>query len=268
MPEFAINPSAYGDESDEPGAFRTDVNFPWNQYTNIQAALSEMGEFVRECAAKAANIAASRIRANLVDGVAALVTLDRSEIEKLIQITATATPDRPASRVSISYSSEPLYSFANYEDITGTYSQVYRDDAAKLVPAAFIATMQSGLRGIFQRELIDGNRDGRLPIEEKFGPSVQAIVEITPGFWNEQTLRAEYELSIAVDEVRNELVAWFTSHQTEGQYLYGRFVSRDFLSGGIGSTVAADDTPGIGYLGIADEIASDIFSPSTLIANF
>ena len=65
----------------------------------------------------------------------------------------------------------PLIKYGGRATAKGRVSFAVRKGSRKRLPSAFIVTMPSGHKGIFQRKLKD-----RLPIRERFGPAAPALI--------------------------------------------------------------------------------------------
>lgn len=196
------------------------IQFNWNQYNSVQAAMLGMHERAREGVVKGTNRAAERTRDRLVSELSKELTLDPFSIAEVIEVTAEATERNPAAQVSIKYRSEPLNNYEHRQDDSGVYARVRRSDGERYIPAAFVGEV-NGDPGIFQRIYRGGERVGRLPIRERSGPSVMDAAQETPGFIERETEKARTELVRSISQVRNEIVSEFNENATFG----GKFTS-------------------------------------------
>ncbi len=69
----------------------------------------------------------------------------------------------------------PLIGFGARQTKRGVSYMLAKAEGRQMIPSAFIATMPTGHRGVFTR-----TTDERLPIRERFGPSVPTLVKASP----------------------------------------------------------------------------------------
>jgi hypothetical protein len=145
-------------------------------------------------AAKAINQEIPGVIDDVVKRVQGEVNLAQREIREQIEHT-TATPGSPRAQVRFTGKAIPLIDFKGARQTDeGVEALVWIDDGERLAARAFIATMPSGHMGVFKRRPSRGSRQiaeaihksglagqleplvGRLPIAEKYGPSLPDIL--------------------------------------------------------------------------------------------
>lgn len=207
MATILIKPLANAIDRRATAAWRGMIIVPWNQIGHIAAALNIMDERAAEGLAIATNEAAEQVRNDVIDAIAREVTLDRRHVADSVVVSGRATEAQPAAQVTVLDTPQPLDGFAVYQDDQGAFAAVYRDDAPRRIPDAFIGTMPSGNAGVFQR--VDDA--GRLPIQEQYGPSAADILRDRPGVLKRETEEASYTLVNAVlrtrDRILNEIIS-------------------------------------------------------------
>jgi hypothetical protein len=140
----------------------------------VDAALAEFPRKASRVMVRALNRAATSGRLVLVQNIAADTGLKSATVRAALTLR-DATPARPEARIAASLKRIPLIDFnaKGPEPSRGRgrgVSYKLRGGGGRL-PHAFIATMASGHRGVFMR-----SRSARLPIGEKFGPSLGHVL--------------------------------------------------------------------------------------------
>lgn len=150
--------------------------------------------------------------------IRAVITAKKAAVDETFKIQKASTGNMTAS---ISSTGKPLalIDYSSRQTKKGVSVQVRKDHARKIVPSAFIATMQSGHKGVFWREWHGGTkkpvnpkinyaalpRQYRLKIKELYGPRVPDIMSNDPVMKN--------ILSKAGDRLHSNLV-----HETDYEF--------------------------------------------------
>jgi len=143
--------------------------------TQIERAITQLGDRAPRAIARALNRSALSTRTLMVRHMAKDMGLNVRKVREQVEIEeAKPTKDRLRARVIASGKRIPLIDFRarGPEPSRGRGRGV----SARLpggkgrYPNAFISTMKSGHRGVFQRK-----GKGRLPIYELFGPSLPHV---------------------------------------------------------------------------------------------
>jgi len=146
------------------------VNFDTRGWTE---AFDRMGRAGQVANARALNRTIASIRAALIPDVASDVGVKQSTAREQFR-TESARPDALVARLTVSGKRLPLIDLdaRGPEPSKGKGRGVTARAQAgrKRYPTAFIATMRSGHRGVYQR-----SRTSRLPIRELFGPSLPHV---------------------------------------------------------------------------------------------
>lgn len=79
----------------------------------------------------------------------------------------------------------PLFAYKPIQKKAGVSVKPRKDKPRQVLKNTFIATMGSGHRGIFERRRLgsksSGPRHGRLPVDERYGPTILGVYEGSPG---------------------------------------------------------------------------------------
>lgn len=139
-------------------------------------------------------------------------------VRERVALTAGAVRDRIAIRratvreltglVVITRKGVPLSEYKPRWSLrAGVTVQVRKGAVAERFPESFIRTLSSGHKGVFRRRLVGGKRVPRLPIDERFGPTVEGVVEGAPGLLEEQIELASEDLDRQIDSQVDRLLA-------------------------------------------------------------
>lgn len=154
------------------------VTMRWT--TNSPAAIDKILANAPIAEARAVNRAIASANTALLAAVASDTGLKVATLRDRIKVGRPATPEFRRARIYASTKGIPLIQFRarGPEPSRGRGRGVtaYIQGATVRYPNAFIATMKGGKRGVFQRgnKVNPGSR-ARLPISEKFGPSVYLV---------------------------------------------------------------------------------------------
>ena len=139
----------------------------------IEADLAAVPKAMPKVMSRAVNKTATSARTVIVRQVAAEMPLKQATLRKRVRLTR-ASWRRWRAVVRLTGKRIPLIQFgARQTRRRGVTYRIRKTDRRRLAASAFVATMPSGHRGVFRR------RPGaqRLPIDELFGPSLQAAVD-------------------------------------------------------------------------------------------
>ncbi len=259
MADILIKPDQHAVNERLTGAFRGRITFEWNQVTRILGAIEGMRERAPEGLAKGTNLAATRVRRDLIEAVKKASFLDPKRIESAITIGQIATKQSPTAKVRVIQRAEALRHFEYRQSESGAYARVYRGQGERYIKSGFVQTMPRGRVGVFTRKRIgSGNvRVGRYPIVERYGPSVRAIIKETPGLLDRETAKAQADLVNSISEVRNEIVDQVSQESSPLAMITG-------AAPVLGSYLTAATSFGQ-WAKVAGEIIGDIAAPATRI---
>lgn len=164
------------------------------QVDDLRATLAGVGENVQRVLSRAINKVAVSARTQIIRRVAAEITVRPRELrDKNIRLRK-ADYRSLAARIWITGRRIPLLSFAARPTARGV-SYAIRKGRRQVLAHAFIASMGSGHRGVMIRSgparlsrrlktgrgrgrgMVTGMTRPRLPISERFGPSVPQVVQ-------------------------------------------------------------------------------------------
>lgn len=139
-------------------------------------------------------------------GVGGVVTMKAKEIKSYIRVSK-AKKDHLSSSIHLKQKLTPAIVFTNRQLKKGISLKIYKAGSSIKLKHDFYATMNSGHRGIFRRaEISPGVYAGRLPIIERFGPSVGAVYEKTPGLSSKIEAESSERLLREVDSQVNAIL--------------------------------------------------------------
>lgn len=152
------------------------IRYPADQ---IDRAMDQLGVRAPRAIARALNRAVVSARTVMQRGIASDLRLKVGVVREQLKIQ-NARPEALTARLSVSGARIPLIDFnARQLKRSGVRAKLPPPGKGKY-PHAFIATMRSGHRGVFQRRT-RGPGSTRLPIDELHGPSLPAVfAKMTP----------------------------------------------------------------------------------------
>lgn len=138
--------------------------------TKAKAALGYLKTMAKPRLARALNRSRDSAKTFMVRALADDMGLQQKDLRPSV-LTKDAVPQRLVATMSASLKRLPLIRFGAVQlKRAGVRARIGSN--RKTYPGAFIATMPSGHRGVFQR------RDkARLPIDEKHGPSIGHVFD-------------------------------------------------------------------------------------------
>lgn len=160
--------------------------------------------------ANATNDAAEHLRADLIETVAGLTTLDRARIEASIIITNEADQGTTSARVVIVDQNNPIGYFDIYASGTGVASTVYRGTTRDL-PRAFVPTDARG-SGWAARLLQRTSDDPRSEVGPIFGPSVQDVFRDHPEALEAAQARNRAFLVNRIEAIAQQMIRSVAQH--------------------------------------------------------
>jgi hypothetical protein len=154
------------------GIFHGKIVFPWDQLSDIAGAIIGMHERAPEGLAAAANRTAQLAQDYIFEKLQMESTAEPEDIRRQIFQTIRADERQTAAGVRVTDEAIPLDHFEHSYTAEGILAVVHRSESARELPDAFEVEGAGRLQsGIYQRRRIGGEVAGRLPIDEKFGPS-------------------------------------------------------------------------------------------------
>lgn len=226
---YSLSPLNAGGDRFQAALFGRIV-FPWDQVQTLQGAMLGMHERAAEGVAEGTNRAAARAREHIVNAIANAITVHREEIDKSVYVSAKATEEKPAAKISVGKRPFQLIKFEGvHQDELGTYARVYRDQPDRFTKSAFVQQMPDGRTGVFTRKRIGGDvRVGRYPITELYGPSSTGVLQDRPELLIREEEAARTALIEEISEVRNEIVDDFQKHPSAFSQAFPK--AADFIS--------------------------------------
>lgn len=152
------------------------VEFDRNDLRILKHALHGIKNGAPTVMRRALNKTIVSARTQAVKFVRAEVNLKAKTVTGQMKVTK-ANFRRLSASLNVKGSPIPLTEYDARESNKGkgTTFRVRKKGARERYPHAFIATMKSGHRGVFERRKFGLKRVGRLQIDERFGPSVPAV---------------------------------------------------------------------------------------------
>lgn len=167
---------------------------------DIDRAFALLGERTPHALARATNRAVVSARTVAAREISADVGLGVRTVTSELKVT-NARPDSIRARLSISGKRIPLISFKATASKRGGVRAKLPAPGQGRYPRAFIATMRSGHRGVFERKR-KGPGSKRLPIYELRGPSLpQVFAKLSRNVIaaGQESLRKNFEHEIAFE---------------------------------------------------------------------
>jgi hypothetical protein len=176
----------------ESAMSRISLRIDPKQLEEARAALSP-SEFKR--AAKSA------INETIRSGITQISKQVRAELN----LSASAVKDRMRPRlakdtlegeITVSRKAVPLIEYKPRQVKKGVTVRVRKNGPRELLKSTFIARMKSGHEGVYERRRkAGGKRFRRLPIDQRFGPTVIGVLAGKPGMLDEATDELSRKLS-------------------------------------------------------------------------
>lgn len=151
------------------GAVQIEINK--KQWRQLQLMLKGVPGGMGRVLSRAINDTTRHLRIRVAEELAAVLDFRLSEVKRGVVITERATMRHWQGRVSITGKRVPLIAFQAKQAARGVRYKI-GSGARKLLAGAFIATMPGGHKGVFMRK-----GTARLPISERFGPSIMAVLD-------------------------------------------------------------------------------------------
>jgi len=143
----------------------------------VEALLTDVPNGAARALTRAINQVAAAVRTDVVRRVAATITVTQAELRRRNVILRRANWENLRATVRVTGSRIPLERFAARQTRKGVGYAIRRGGGREMIPSAFIGRTASGHRGVYLRRMRGDRRAPRLPIDEKFGPSVPHVVE-------------------------------------------------------------------------------------------
>jgi len=197
---------------DAPGAPLIEVKVNKAQLRAVHQMLRDVPSGLKRTMSRAINRTAISARAAIVNRVYGLVAAKKGAIRKAITLKR-ATFSRWAADLGVYGERIPIFAFGARQTKRGVTYKISRGGGRKTISKAFIAKMKSGHTGVFERKNEQPSRftrkplsagiyanlprKYRLPILEKFGPSVGGV------FVRDTTGRRQVEAKAGLDLEKN-----------------------------------------------------------------
>lgn len=170
-----------------------EVKFDEAKLRRIQLMLRDIPRQMPRVVSSAINKTAAMARTQVVRRIASEVGVKQKRIKQRVTLQkATFTCWR--ARIGIGARRLPLMAFGARQKKKGVSYKIEKSGPRKTLKSAFIATMKTGHEGVFMR---GGPR--RLPIFERFGPSIGQVFENAPAVAKEVTRSAYVNLQRHID---------------------------------------------------------------------
>ncbi len=169
-----------------------------SQLRDLTETLAHVTNGVPRAISGAINKVLPKARTRFVKAVGDRITVPARAIRERVAIRK-ATPANLEGFVTVTRRPIPLIEFkARQTKRGGVTVQVRKGTAREKFPDSFIATMTSGHTGVFRRRFKGKGRVPRLPIDERYGPTVLGIVTGAPGL-------LQHELVVATEDLQRQI---------------------------------------------------------------
>ena len=178
------------------------------QRAKLAEDLADIRNGVPRAVSAAVNRTLSTGRSRIVKRIRAEVAIKAKDAREAIRLRK-ATAAKPEGFIVISKKPIPLYDFGAKQGKGGVTVKVRKAGGRETLKGTFIAKMRSGHVGVFERKLTGGpgsKRVKRLPIRERFGPSLLVVFEGAPGVAAEEIAALGDVLQKNLDSQVNRLL--------------------------------------------------------------
>ncbi|MBT00613.1 MAG: hypothetical protein CMI01_18370 [Oceanospirillaceae bacterium] len=172
------------------------VEFDPEDFRLVQQLLEGTYEF-RRSVYRGLNLGSKRARIYASREIAASTTLKKRSIDPHIKVISKVSDQLLVARLRLRGYPLELTAFDHRAGKKGVSYKIWRAKARERYEHAFKAKLGKH-EGIFERKIESSKYDGRAPLRTKYGPSVPAIFDNTPGL-------AKRALEKAVDEAMTEI---------------------------------------------------------------
>ena len=130
---------------------------------------------------RALNYGSNQARKKAVDMIYAKAALTKTKI-RAKTFVYLASISKLQSQITIKNDLVGLEQYGANQTNTGVTFRIWRDGSREKYRHAFIATLPGAKNpGVYERNIEHGDYDGRLPLRRKYGPTIAALYENTPG---------------------------------------------------------------------------------------
>lgn len=150
-----------------------EIRFDEAKLARIRRMLRAVPAGLPRVVSRAINRTATSARANIVRLIAAKAKIKQKGIRKGISLRK-ATYRRWLAHLNVYGRRIPLIHFGARQIRTGVSYKIEKAGPRKRIQSAFVQTMPSGHKGVFKRHRPTTKR---LPIVQRYGPSVGAVYE-------------------------------------------------------------------------------------------
>jgi hypothetical protein len=172
----------------------------------LDALLDGIANGVPRVISGAINKVLPRARTGFARAVRERITLAYGAVLERIAIRRATVQDL-AGLIIITRKGVPLSEYkARWSLRSGVTVQVRKGAAAERFPESFTRTLSSGHKGVFRRRFVGGKRVPRLPIDQRYGPTVEGVVEGAPGLLEEQVELASEDLDRQIESQVDRLL--------------------------------------------------------------
>lgn len=176
------------------------------QRKELAEVLANVRNGVPRAISGAINKVLPKARTRFVRAVGDRITVPAREVRERIAVKK-ASPATLEGTVTITRKPIPLIEFrARQTKKGGVTVQVRKGQAREKFRDSFIAKMKSGHEGVFRRRFKGKGRVARLPIDERFGPTVLGVISGAPGLLNEELAAAHEDLGRQIDSQVDRLL--------------------------------------------------------------
>lgn len=143
-----------------------EIEYDAKSLRRVEKMLQGIPNALPKVVSRAINRTASPAKSEISQGIREKINATAKRVNERINIIK-ATYNNWIATIHISRRRLPLMAFGAKQTAKGVSYKIKRNGSREFIPHAFIATMKSGHEGVFERDWME-----RLPITEKFGPSI------------------------------------------------------------------------------------------------
>jgi DNA-binding transcriptional regulator YiaG len=148
-----------------------EIKYPDNKLKQLEKMFAQTARAVPRVIMRGINRTVTPARTQISRELRKEINIKAGDLNEKINVRR-ATMSRWEARIELSTYRIPLLDFGARQTAEGVTYKIKKSGARELIPSAFIATMSSGHRGVFKRLYKQ-----RLPIQEKFGPSIGIVFQ-------------------------------------------------------------------------------------------
>lgn len=146
------------------------------------------------------NLGARRGRKLAVDEIGSKLTLPKKHIRQAVKVKQRASAKHVVASFEVSGAPVSLSLYKSRVGKKSTKFQIYRDGPQEEYLHTFKLMRGNGSKGrIVERNLKHSRYDGRLPVREKFGPSIPNAFDKTPGLAQKAMEKAMADAMVEIE---------------------------------------------------------------------